>query len=96
MPNDPFVHRFALVRTSSTAWDIIDRSVEPPDDHHVVARVREEEAAAGVTVRWELPVPLLDAYLNPEAVLDDLARWNTRREGWSRPVPIPHLPPPKS
>lgn len=94
MPTDPLGHRFSLSRTDDAAWVIIDSSVASSDDYHVVAHVREEEEA-GVTVTWMLPVPLLEVYLTPEAALDDLSLWNRRREGWSRPVPIPHLPPAK-
>lgn len=89
---DHFARRFALSRTGPATWALIDLSVTASDEHHLVARIREEEES-GVTVEWALPLPLPVGYLTPQSVLEDLSLWNTRRQGWSRPVPIPHHPP---
>lgn len=94
MPNDETGSRFVLQPEGGGAWSIRDRSVAVDDAAAVVARIREEsEAGVEVEVDWIVPLPLPQFYLTAEFVLDDLRLWNRRREGWSRPIPIPHLPP---
>jgi len=92
MPNDDVLPRFTLLLEGDGEWVIQDESVPPGDPAHLVARIRED-SEADVRVEWMLPIPLPEHYLTAEFAADDLRMWNQRRQGWSRPIPIPHIPP---
>jgi hypothetical protein len=89
---DDLPTRYALRRVDGLTWVIRDDEVPASDPRHVVARITHDEQI-GVGVEWLGDFPLPDRYLTVEFALDDLVRWTRRREAWSQPVPIPHMPP---
>ena len=43
---------------------------------------------------WGVPLPLPVTFARSQDVLDSLDEWAHRKRGATKPIPIPHLPPP--
>lgn len=84
--------RCALRRVSRSEWVISDLRYPPDDSRHAVARVYELDETE-VEVVWLRDLPLATRYGSALAVLDDVQRMLSVSRA-TRPVAIPHLPPP--
>lgn len=84
--------RFALQRVDERVWMIehIDGAAHATDPvGH--ATITEDDQ---VEVRWDMPVPLPVLYATLEDALESLEEWAGRPPGATKPIPIPHFPPP--
>lgn len=84
--------RCAMHRVSPSEWVVNDRRYPPGDARHTVARVYEL-APTELEVVWLRDLPLAISYDSAEALLSDVERLLSVSRA-TRPVPIPHLPPP--
>lgn len=84
--------RFVLIRLDDGGWVIQDRR-PPHDGVRVAARIAITEEDE-VHVVWLSPTPLPVRYARPEDVLVSLEMWQLRPHGSTKPIPIPHFPPP--
>lgn len=85
---------FELRRVSATEWVIHDRRFAADDARSVVACVWQDEDD-GVGVVWLDGRAMPSHYASVDAVMDDVATSALRRAGGTRPIEIPHLPPPR-
>lgn len=84
--------RFEVKHVSPVEWVIHDHAYDENDPRRVVACIWE--AAAGkYEVTWVRRLPLPRRYESVSAVLDDVHAFTSLN---TKPVPIPHLPPPRA
>lgn len=86
--------RFVLHRLTPSEWVINDLRFEADDTRHVVACVYEL-APTEVEVVWLRELPLSSTYGTPFEVLEQIERIQGTSRA-TRPVPIPHRPPPRA
>lgn len=85
--------QFELQKVDQSTWIVRNHDIPATDSQHVVACITES-AVHGVDVLWLLPAGLPTHYPSARAVLDDLVRRDRRISRRTRPVAIPHFPPP--
>ena len=84
--------RYALAQTGRRSWTIHDLTLLALTIHPVAElRVTEND---DVEVEWMTPTPLPVRYATLQDALDDLILWERRGRGATKPIPIPHHPPP--
>ncbi|GAA3215981.1 hypothetical protein [Microbacterium terregens] len=84
--------RFVLLRQDGQNWVIHDR-----ESHRATTRVAARITVTEddeVHVTWLAVTPLPVVYATPEDVLASLEMWQARPHGGTKPIPIPHFPPP--
>lgn len=87
--------RFELRRVSAHEWLIRDHQHPSNDAESVVACIHmADDDEDEVEVVWLRRTLLPVRYISATAVLDDFRIWQVRRDRSTRPVVIPHLPPP--
>lgn len=90
--NDTQGRRFALHRIAESRWVIRDAhmtDVARPVAH--ITLVEEDD----FEVVWASPLPLPAVYASPEDAVSSLETWSRGRRGSTKPIPIPHFPPPR-
>lgn len=92
MEHDPY-RRFVLVQVSTTDWAIHDLHY-PDADHRRVVCTIFEDAPTEVEVLWRRDLPLALRYSTADEVLRAVQRFQEASRA-TRPIPIPHLPPPR-
>jgi len=92
MTDTTLTQRFMLERVDPSTWVIRDMratdAAAPPIAH---LTLNENEQ---VEVTWGVPVPLPVTFANLHDALDSLDEWAHRKRGATKPIPIPHFPPP--
>lgn len=88
------VKLFDLRRVSEREWVIYDRRFAMNDARCVVACVWNADDD-DVEVVWLDGHALPTRYASVDAVMADLTVTSQRRAGGTRPIEIPHLPPPR-
>jgi hypothetical protein len=86
--------QFEVRRVSDSEWVIYDVRFARNDARCVVACVRETDDQ-DVEVVWLGGRMRPTRYASVDAVVEDLTTAALRRHGGSRPIEIPHLPPPR-
>lgn len=84
--------RYALVKTDRRNWEIHDLTLRAPASQPVAELLMSEDDR--VEVVWITPIPLPIQYATAQDVLADLILWERRGRGSTKPIPIPHRPPP--
>ncbi len=84
--------RFALRRTGEQTWMIVHAHAPEFAVRPLAHITVDDDDVAEVT--WTAPLPLPVIYALPEDALESLEAWERGREGATKPVPIPHFPPP--
>lgn len=84
--------RFTLVKVSETDWAIHDLHHPEGDHRRVVCRIYDD-APTDVEVIWMRDLPLALRYPNVHEVLEAVERFQDASRA-TRPIPIPHRPPP--
>ncbi len=92
MEHDPD-RRFSLVQVTATDWAIHDLHY-PTDDHRRVVCTIFEDAPTEVEVLWRRDLPLALRYSSAEEVLHAVRRFQDASRA-TRPIQIPHHPPPR-
>lgn len=87
--------RYALHRTGAQTWTIEDHTQAPGRPERVLARIGASSENY-VDVEWTAGIPLPTHYMTARYALEDLTRWAATPRGPTRPIPIPHFPPPAS
>ena len=92
MTETTLTHRFALEQVDPSTGVIRDRhatdAAAPP-----IARLTLNEYEQ-VDVAWGVPLPLPVTFANLQDAVDSLDEWAHRKRGATKPIPIPHFPPP--
>jgi hypothetical protein len=86
--------QFEVRRVSHREWVIYDVRFERDDARCVVACVRETDDEDAEVV-WLGGRMMPTRYASVDAVIEDLTTATLRRRGGTRPIEIPHLPPPR-
>ena len=84
--------RFTLVRVGATDWAVHDSHYADGDHRRVVCRIYED-APTDVEVLWLRDLPLALRYSSVQDVVEAVQRFQDASRA-TRPIPIPHLPPP--
>jgi hypothetical protein len=84
--------RFALQWVDQRTWLITDIH-NPGYGAHPLGRIIVTDDDQ-VEVTWDAPVPLPVLYSSLEDVIESLEEWAHRPRGATKPIPIPHFPPP--
>jgi len=84
--------RFALRRTVEQTWMIVHAQA-PEFAVRPLAHIRVDDDDVAEVI-WTAPLPLPVSYATPEDALESLEAWERGRAGATKPVPIPHVPPP--
>lgn len=92
MADTTSTRRFAVQRIDHRTWLIKDIH-DPVYAAHPLGRITMTEDDQ-IEVTWDAPVPLPVLYATLEDVLEDLEAWARRPRGATKPIPIPHYPPP--
>ena len=92
MTDQPGQTRYALVKRDRRSWAIHDLTLPAPASHPVAELLISEDDQ--VEVVWITPTPLAIRYATVQDALDDLILWERRGRGGTKPIPIPHRPPP--
>ena len=88
MKDEATTRRFRLLPRGEGRWEI------RTTDASIVARLELTDNDT-VAVDWVQPRPLPREYSTPRAALADLVMWEDRPRGGTKPIPIPHSPPPR-
>lgn len=93
MTDATFIRRFTLQRIDERTWMIehLDSAARETDPVGHITVTEDDQ----VEVRWDMPVPLPVLYATLEDALDSLEDWAGRPRGATKPIPIPHFPPPR-
>ena len=83
--------RFALERVDDRSWIIRDTR---PGRSRPVGRMLVSEDD-DVEIVWAPSVPLPVVFATPEDALESLENWARGGRGATKPIPIPHFPPPR-
>ncbi|MCR2810988.1 MULTISPECIES: hypothetical protein [unclassified Microbacterium] len=86
--------RFVLARVDARHWVIHDRR-SGTASAGVAARLSVSDDDDEVHVTWFSVTPLPIVYATPGDVLTSLEMWQSRPHGGTKPIPIPHFPPPR-
>ncbi|HYJ48460.1 MAG TPA: hypothetical protein VEX12_00970 [Microbacterium sp.] len=86
--------RFVLQRLGGRNWVIRDHG-RRRDTSDVIAQIALTDDD-DFEVAWLDHIPLPGRYSTPEDAVADLQVWKDRQRGSTKPVPIPHFPPPAS
>ena len=92
MTDTAITHRFALHRIDEVTWEIRDSRL-PVYAARPVAHITISDDDQ-VEVIWAAPLPLPVTYATLEDALGSLEDWAHRQPGVTKPIPIPHFPPP--
>lgn len=92
MTDTTSTRQYALQRISRRGWLVKDVQ-HPLDEAHPLGRVTLTEDDQ-IEVSWDAAVPLPVVYATLEDVLESLEEWAHRPRGATKPIPIPHYPPP--
>jgi hypothetical protein len=92
MSDTTITHRFALHRIDQVTWEIRDSRL-PAYASLPVAHISVGDDDQ-VEVFWSAPLPLPVAYATLQDALDSLEDWAHSQRGATKPIPIPHFPPP--
>lgn len=84
--------RFTLVPVRTSEWAIHDSHYPEHDHRRIVCRVYEDDPT-DVEVLWLRDLPLALRYSSVADVLDAVQRFQDASRA-TRPIPIPHRPPP--
>lgn len=92
MIESPSATRFKLRAVDEHAWLICEVS---QDDHpgRTVAHLTLTDDD-NVEVVWSHSIPLPASYASARDALEHLVTWSARHIGSTKPIPIPHIPPP--
>jgi hypothetical protein len=85
--------RFALERVDDRSWNIRDTRASTRTGQPI-GRVRVSDDD-DVEVIWAPTVPLPVVFATAEDALESLENWARGRRGATKPIPIPHFPPPR-
>ncbi|SFR92415.1 hypothetical protein SAMN04487846_0646 [Microbacterium sp. cf046] len=85
-------HRFAVHQIDAYRWEIRD-SQRPAYASRTVAHLTVTDDDQ-VEVVWGAPLPLPVTFATVEDAVDSLEEWAHRQRGATKPIPIPHFPPP--
>jgi hypothetical protein len=85
--------RFALHRIDDSRWVIRDARL-PEFAARPIAHITMFEDD-DVEVIWSSPLPLPVVFATPEDAVSSLEQWSRGRTGSTKPIPIPHFPPPR-
>lgn len=85
--------RFVLIQVSAQAWAIHDLHYPDGDHRRLVCRIFED-TPIDVEVQWLRDVPLAPRYPSVDEVLESVRLFQNARRA-TRPIPIPHRPPPQ-
>ena len=92
MTDNILTRRFALERVDPSTWVIKDLQATdaavPPIAYLTLNEFEQVEVA------WGLPLPLPATFANLQDAVDSLDEWSHRKRGATKPIPIPHFPPP--
>ena len=88
--------RYVLRRLSEQSWAIHDLTLAAPAAHPVAELRASADDDDTVVVMWLTPTPLPVRYVSAEETIADLVLWERRAQGVTKPIPIPHSPPPQS
>jgi hypothetical protein len=91
MMSDSNSGRFTLHRIDDRGWVIRDTDGTTRGDAVAELTLTDEDL---INVRWCRPVPLPVIFAAAEDVVESLQMWAKGRTGPTKPIPIPHLPPP--
>ncbi|WP_341946194.1 hypothetical protein [Microbacterium sp. LWH11-1.2] len=84
--------RFVLTPVSTEAWAIHDLQYPYGDHRRIVCRIYED-TPTDVEVLWLRDLPLAPRYPSVDDVLESVRRFQDASRA-TRPIPIPHRPPP--
>ncbi|WP_350353032.1 hypothetical protein ABS642_08845 [Microbacterium sp. A8/3-1] len=84
--------RFVLTQVNAEAWAIHDLHYPDGDHRRIVCRIYED-TPADVEVLWLRDLPLAPRYPSVDDVLESVRRFQDASRA-TRPIPIPHRPPP--
>ncbi|PVE97082.1 hypothetical protein [Microbacterium sp. TPD7012] len=84
--------RFVLTQVSTEAWAIHDLQYPDGDHRRIVCRIYED-TPTDVEVLWLRDLPLAPRYPSVDDVLESVRRFQDASRA-TRPIPIPHRPPP--
>jgi hypothetical protein len=85
--------RFALERVDDYSWIIRDTRSRTYMAQPIGRILVSEDD--DVEVLWASSVPLPVVFATPEDALESLENWARGRRGSTKPIPIPHFPPPR-
>ncbi|MFE1665648.1 hypothetical protein [Microbacterium sp. P02] len=85
--------RYRLHRTDLFTWVITYAGTTEPGAHPVAHLTLNEHDQ--VDAVWVPPRPLPVLFATVGDALDSLQEWEDRPDGASKPIPIPHRPPPR-
>lgn len=86
-------NRFALQRIDDSRWVIRDAGM-PAYAARPIAHITMFEDD-DVEVVWTAPLPLPVVFATPQDAVESLETWSRGRRGPTKPIPIPHFPPPR-
>ena len=91
--SDTATRRFALQRLDERTWtiELIDSAASEADPVGHVLLTEDDH----IEVTWDMPIPLPVLYATLEDALESLEDWAARPRGATKPIPIPHYPPPR-
>ena len=91
--SDTVTRRFALQRIDERTWviELLDSAASETDPVGHVALTEDDH----IEVTWDMPIPLPLIYATLEDALESLEDWAARPRGATKPIPIPHYPPPR-
>ena len=93
MTDTASVHRFAVHRIDHRTWVIRDSQL-PGSAARPVAHMTLTDDDQ-VEVSWGAPLPLPVSYATVQDAVDSLEDWvHGQQQGSTKPIPIPHFPPP--
>lgn len=81
-----------LMQLSAEAWAVHDLSYPENDHRRVVCRIYADTPSE-VEVHWLRDLPLAHRYPSVDDVLESVQRFQDASRA-TRPIPIPHRPPP--
>jgi hypothetical protein len=85
--------RFALERVDDRTWVIRDTHSQIFSAQPIGRMLVSDDD--DVEVVWASSVPLPVVFATPEDALESLENWALGRRGATKPIPIPHFPPPR-
>jgi len=92
MTDTTLAQRFALERADPSTWVIRDRHATDGAATPIARLTLNEYEQVEVT--WGVPLPLPVTFANLQDAVDSLDEWSHRKRGATKPIPIPHFPPP--
>ena len=96
MAGDVRDDRYVLIRMDEQSWAIHDLTLSAPAAHPVAELHASGDDDDTIVVMWITPTPLPVRYARAEDTIADFVLWERRALGVTKPIPIPHRPPPQS